>query len=225
MFDNQKFRASAIGQIMSNGRAKNEMGETCKSYLKTLFIEKTYKIKKEFTNKYVEKGLAVEELAISTYSVFKGEFYTKNDEWYSNDYLSGTPDIVADLVIDVKSSWDIHTFPHFDIEIPNKGYYYQLQAYMELTGLKDSCLAYVLIDTPQQLVEDEKRRLSWKMGMIDSENPEYKLAVEEIERNHSYSHIPITKRIKEFEVKKDEQVIELIYKRISECRNYLNELC
>ena len=169
MFNDLKFRASAIGQIMTNGRAKSEMGETCKSYLKNLFIEKTYGIRKEFTNKYVEKGLEVED-------------------------------------------------------IPTKGYFYQLQAYMELTGLEDACLAYVLIDTPTQLVEDEKRRLSWKMGMIDSEDPEYLLAVEEIERNHSYSNIPIAKRIKEFHIKKDNQVIESMYSRIKECRTYLNSL-
>jgi hypothetical protein len=95
---------------------------------------------------------------------------------------------------------------------------------MELTGLEDACLAYVLIDTPTQLVEDEKRRLSWKMGMIDSENPEYLLAVEEIERNHSYNHIPIGKRIKEFHIKKDNKVIESMYARIKECRTYLNNL-
>jgi hypothetical protein len=95
---------------------------------------------------------------------------------------------------------------------------------MELTGLNDACLAYVLIDTPTQLVEDEKRRLSWKMGMIDSENPEYLLAVEEIERNHSYNNIPIAKRIKEFHIKKDNQVIESMYSRIKECRTYLNNL-
>ena len=224
MFNDFKFRASAIGQIMTNGRAKSEMGETCKSYLKNLFIEKTYGIRKEFTNKYVEKGLEVEDIAISTYSVFKGGFYTKNEQWYTNDFLNGTPDIISDNVIDIKSSWDIHTFPHFETEIPTKGYFYQLQAYMELTGLNDACLAYVLIDTPTQLVEDEKRRLSWKMGMIDSENPEFKLAVEEIERNHSYSHIPIAKRIKEFHIKKDNKVIESMYARIKECRTYLNNL-
>jgi hypothetical protein len=62
------------------------------------------------------------------------------------------------------------------------------------------------------------------MGMIDSENPEYLLAVEEIERNHSYNNIPINKRIKEFHIKKDNQVIESMYSRIKECRTYLNNL-
>jgi hypothetical protein len=95
---------------------------------------------------------------------------------------------------------------------------------MALTGLKEAILAYVLVDTPIQIVEDEKRRLNWKMGLIDSENPDYLEACAEIEKSHSFGHIPISERIVEFEIKRDDETIEAIYKRVSECRTYLNSL-
>jgi hypothetical protein len=224
-FSKQLIRSSAIGLIMTDGKAKGSgMGDTCKNYLKDLYREKKYGIRKEFTNKYVEKGLQVEERAIETYSLYKGGFYFKNDEWFKNEFISGTPDIVSDnVVIDIKSSWSLFTFPFAGDKL-DKGYNYQLQSYMALTGLKEAVLAYVLVDTPIQIVEDEKRRLNWKMGLIDSENPDYLEACEEIEKSHSFGHIPISERIVEFEIKRDDETIEAIYKRVSECRTYLQSL-
>lgn len=223
-FSNQLIRCSAIGKIMTNGRAKNEMGETCKTFLKELYIEKVYGIKKEISSKYIEKGLMVEDSAIALYSSLNGGFYFKNDEWFKNDFISGTPDIVSDeLVIDIKSSWSPHSMPFKDDSI-KKDYYYQLMGYMALTGLKKAKLAYVLIDTPNQLVEDEKRRLSWQMGATSDLSPEYLEACLELDKQHDFSHIPIEKRVVEFDIEYDEKVVEEIYKRVQECRTYLNSL-
>lgn len=223
-FSNQLIRCSAIGKIMTNGRAKNEMGETCKTFLKELYIEKVYGIKKEVTSKYIEKGLMVEDSAIALYSSLNGGFYFKNDEWFKNEFISGTPDIVSDeLVIDIKSSWSPHSMPFKDDSI-KKDYYYQLMGYMALTGLKKAKLAYVLIDTPHQLVEDEKRRLSWQMGVTSDLSPEYLEACLELDKQHDFSHIPIEKRVVEFDIEYDEKVVEEIYKRVQECRTYLNSL-
>lgn len=223
-FSKQLIRCSALGRIMTNGRAKSEMGETCKSFLKELYIEKVYGIKKEISSKYIEKGLMVEDSAIAFYSNANGGFYFKNDEWFNNEFISGTPDIISDeLVIDIKSSWSPHSMPFKDEPI-KKDYYYQLMGYMALTGLKTAKLAYVLIDTPIQLVEDEKRRLSWQMGMVSDLSPEYLEACAEIDKQHNFSHIPVEKRIVEFDINYDEKVVEEIYKRVQECRTYLNGL-
>ena len=223
-FSNQLIRCSAIGKIMTNGRAKNEMGETCKTFLKELYIEKVYGIKKEVTSKYITKGLLVEDSAIALYSSLNGSFYFKNDEWFKNDFISGTPDIVSDeVVIDIKSSWSPHSMPFKDDPI-KKDYYYQLMGYMALTGLKRAKLAYVLIDTPHQLVEDEKRRLSWQMGMVSDLSPEYLEACAEIDKQHNFSHIPVEKRIIEFDIEYDQKAVNEIYKRVQECRDYLKTL-
>lgn len=223
-FSNQLIRCSALGKVMTDSRKKGEMGETCKSYLKELYRESKYGIRKEVVSKYIDKGLMVEDSAIALYSTKYDGFYTKNDEWFKNEFISGTPDIVSENeVIDIKSSWNLFTMPFKDEEI-NKGYYYQLMGYMALTGLKKAKLAYCLIDTPPQLVQDEKRRLSWQMGCIDGMNPEYLEACAEIDKSHDFSHITMDERIVEFEIERDEEVIQAIYDRVKLCRDYLNSL-
>jgi len=223
-FSNQLIRCSALGKVMTDSRKKGEMGETCKSYLKELYRESEYGIRKEVVSKYIDKGLMVEDSAIALYSTKYDGFYTKNDEWFKNEFISGTPDIVSENeVIDIKSSWNLFTMPFKDEEI-NKGYYYQLMGYMALTGLKKAKLAYCLIDTPPQLVQDEKRRLSWQMGCIDDMSPEYLEACAEIDKSHDFSHIPMEERIVEFDIERDEEVIQAIYDRVKLCREYLNSL-
>jgi len=224
-FKNYLFRCSSLGKIMTNDRSGKNMGETAKTYLKELYLEAKFDIKKDFSSKYIEKGLMAEESAIALYSFVKGDFYTKNDEWFKNDFVSGTPDIISDnIVIDIKNAWDATTFPFFEDELPNKAYAYQVHGYMWLTGKERASLAYCLIDTPTQLVEDEKRRMAWKMGLIDDINQDYIDACAEIDKAHVFNQFPKEMRVKEFFVDRDEKVIEAIKQRIIEARMYLISL-
>lgn len=225
MFDKQLFRCSALGRLMTNDRSGKKMGETAKSYLQELYMEVKFGIRKDVLSKFISKGLMVEESAIALLSKVHGDFYTKNDEWFSNQYISGTPDIIQDGIIrDIKSSWDANTFPMFETELPNKHYFYQMQGYMWLTDCEIAYVDYVLIDTPDQLIEDEKRRTAWKMGLLDDVSPEYLEACEQIDKTHRFSQIPDELRVKSFEIKRDEDVIESMKSRILEAREYLKSL-
>ena len=218
-----KIRCSAIGKIMTNARSKSEvLSKTCKTYLQELAIEEMYGIKKEFSSRYTDKGNKVEEQSIElAQEVLDLGFIHKNEEHLSNDYLTGTPDVnTKDILLDVKSSYDGNTFPFFAEEIPTKDYYYQLQGYMALTGKRKGLLVYCLVNTPIEVVEDEVRRQHWKNYLID-ESEELR---QEVESKHNFDHIPTEKRIKTFEVNYDEEVIQAIYKRIEECREYYNTL-
>ena len=223
MFEDYKFRASSLGKIMTNDRSGKGMGDTARTYLKEIYVEKVWGKRKDIHSKYISKGLMVEEMAIAFYSSQHGDFFYKNDEWFSNDFISGTPDIVADeMIIDIKSSWDAFTFMKVDGK--NKDYFYQLQAYMWLCDKPTSKLAYVLTNTPLQLIEDEKRKLNWGMGMIDDMDEIYLEACAEIDKQHDLSKIPMEKRIKEFTIDRDEKVIEKIKERVLEAREYLETL-
>ena len=218
-----KIRCSAIGKIMTNARSKSEvLSKTCKTYLQELAIEEMYGIKKEFSSRYTDKGNIVENESIElAQQVLDSGFMHKNEEQLSNDYLTGTPDVnTNDILLDIKSSYDGTTFPFFAEEIPTKDYYYQLQGYMALTGKRESLLVYCLTNTPSEIVEDEVRREHWKNHLID-ESEELR---QEVESKHNFDHIPTEKRIKTFEVNYDEEVIQAIYKRIEECREYYNTL-
>jgi hypothetical protein len=218
-----KVRASQIGKIMATPRKAGEvLSETAKTYVHDLVLEEKYGIKKEFSSRYTDKGNEVEEIGIALVNeVLNYKFIYKNYEFFENDWVKGTPDVNTDeVLLDVKCSWDATTFPFFDTEVPNKDYFFQLQGYMWLTGKQESILAYCLINTPFQMVEDEIRRAHWKFNLIE-ENTELR---KEVESKHVFDHIPEHKRVKYWFIRRDESVIEKIKERVELCREYYNLL-
>jgi len=196
---NFKCRASALGKLMTNPRSKSEtLSQTTKSYLEEWVKEQIYGIKKQINSKYLQKGLALEDQAIEFYSVaMDKDFMIKNLDKFEDDFFTGTPDCMHEgIVYDFKTSWDCFTFPLFDQE-PDMGYYYQLQVYMHLTGLRKAKLVYTLQDTPDFLTHEEPV---------------------------SYAHVDNSYRVKEFEIEYDPMVIETAKARIQECRDYVKEL-
>jgi hypothetical protein len=196
---NFKCRASALGKLMTNPRSKSEtLSQTTKSYLEEWVKEQIYGIKKQINSKYLQKGLALEDQAIEFYSVaMDKDFMIKNLDKFEDDFFTGTPDCMHEgIVYDFKTSWDCFTFPLFDQE-PDMGYYYQLQVYMHLTGLRKAKLVYTLQDTPDYLTHEEPV---------------------------SYAHVDNSYRVKEFEIEYDPMVIETAKARIQECRDYVKEL-
>lgn len=219
-----KVRCSQIGKIMTNPRTKGErLSQTTKSYILELAIQRKYGIHKEFWSRYTDKGNEVEPEAIKlTESVLDVGFIYKNEEQFSNEWVTGKPDVNTDVLIDVKSSWDAFTFfdKVIENELKNKDYYYQLQGYMWLTDKQEALLCYCLVDTPLQIVEDEIRREHWKQNLI-SESSDLR---EFVEDKHTFGHIPKEKRVKTHVVKRDDEVIEAIKTRIEECNEYYNQI-
>jgi hypothetical protein len=226
LFSKYKFRSHAGGRLMTDPRSKTEkLSETTKSYLLECYIDMVYGRKKEIHSKYITKGLEVEEDSLTLYSRVNKRPFNKNQERMENDFICGTPDIIlADRVIDIKSSWSIHTFFDAKSDGINKNYFWQLQCYMALTGKEKATLAYCLVDTPLMLIEDEKRKLAYRMGAITNESPDYLAACEEIEKNMTFQDIPIKERVFEIEVTRDDEAIEKLYNRIELCREYLDGL-
>lgn len=152
------------------------------------------------TTKYMSKGNEVEDSGILLLSEHWGAEMSKNEYSFENEWLKGTPDVLLDdRVIDIKSSWSYTTFPIWDDGIKNKDYYMQLQAYMWLTGRPSATLAYVLLDTPEELRRTE----------VDS---------------LSYEGLHLDFRIKTFNIEYDESVIEFIQERVEQCQKYINAL-
>jgi hypothetical protein len=230
-FNNTLFRASSIGKLMTEPRSKSErLSETAKSYLRQLYKEIKYGRKYEFTSKYVDKGLQVEEDSITLYSRVKKIYFKKNEERLKNDHLCGTPDLFigveitrADTILDIKSSWNLFTFP-FPGDPINKDYYWQLQTYMALTGASFAKLVYCLVDTPETLIQDEERKLFYKMNAGTFENPDYIKACEELRKSMIFQDIPMHDRVVEYDVERNDTDILRIIEKAKVCREYLNEL-
>ena len=138
-----KCRASAGGYLATNPKSKGEtLSETTKTYLQEWMKERIFGMRKEISTKQINKGLEFEDLAIDkAIDWLDLEFAVKNTDKFEDDYFTGEPDLLlSDTVVDIKNSWDCWTFPMFEDEIPTKGYFYQLQIYMHLTGLKKAKL-------------------------------------------------------------------------------------
>lgn len=233
--DNILFRCSSLGHLMVEPKAKSEtLSETTKTHLIDKFVSYKYGRQTDISNKYIAKGLEVEEDSLTLYTRFKKIYdkpSRKNEQWLKNEFICGTPDLFygesidkAYHVVDLKSSWDIFTFFRTKSKKLNPMYYWQLQGYMALTGAKQATLAYCLIDTPDAMINDEKRKLLWKMGVTTEENADYQEACIEIEKLCLYSDIPLEERVLETIIERDDEKIKQLYTRIEQCREYLKTL-
>lgn len=212
-----------LADLIKKKNAKPELSDGAKTYLKGIFKDEVFGRSKNVQSKYLTKGIGVEDENINQYNEVHGTFLLKNETRYENDYFSGEPDIIEDgIIYDFKSSWDYETFPLFEDEVPNEDYEYQLQAYMDLIPeYKQAKLVYGLVDTPDDLIIDEKRRMAWKAGCIDGIPEDLD---KEITNNMTYSDIPKEARIKEFLIYRDEKKIALMKLMIDQAREYLNSL-
>lgn len=218
-----KCRASLIGKIMTQPRNKSDLiSATTQSFLEQWLKELIYKRKKEFSSKYTEKGIQVENTSIEFASEQLGwGMVFKNEQYFENNWITGTPDIILnDRIIDVKNSWDCFTFPILDAELEHKDYYWQVQGYMDLTGKNMAQVVYILSDTPDVLLQDEIRRQGWKMGFIDIP-VEFE---EEIICKNTYSNIDNKLKIKVFDVPRNQSDIDLIHAQVDKCRKYLEPI-
>lgn len=224
-----KIRCSAIGQIMTDPKLKADkdagnLSQTAKTYCETWLKEKLYLRYKDFSSKYTQKGLEVEGDAIKFIAESLGlGLVFKNEERFENDYLQGTPDlIVKDCVIDNKSSWDCFTFPLFDSEVPEKNYWWQLQGYMALTGKDNAKLIYTLMDAPQWLIDKEVEKELW-LNRVNLDEVTWEVR-EQMSSKYRYAHLDAKLRLKIFEISRDNEAIEAIYKKVQKCREYIESL-
>lgn len=210
-----------LGDLIKKKNAKPELSDGAKTYLKELYKDTIFGRSKDIQSKYLSKGIAVEDENINQYNEVKGTFLIKNEERIENEFFNGEMDVVEDILYEFKSSWDYSTFPLFEDDVPNEDYYDQIQCYLDLTGLAKAKLVYGLVDTPDDLILDEKRKVAWNLGFIDGLPEELD---GEITRNMTYADIPKEARVKEFEIYKDEKRLELIKTMIKLSRTFLNSL-
>lgn len=226
------FRCSSLGHIMTNSKNKSrELSETAKAHCVDVYVRTKYGRSADISNKFIEKGLKVEERSITLLSRVMREFYKKNEENLKNEYISGTPDLYvgesisgAEVVIDVKSSWDLFTFHRTRVKDLNKIYYWQLQGYMALTGADSAMLAYCLVDTPQEMIIEEQRRLFYRMGVVSEQNADYVEACKQLETSMTYDDIPLDERLHIIEIERNNADISAIYDRVQQCREFIAQL-
>lgn len=174
------FRASALSAIMTDGKGKDELSVGAKTYVTKLAKEFVYGYDERITSKYMDKGIRVENASIDLLNAVKLTSYAKNTERRQNAWITGEADIVAThKIIDIKSSWCLTTFPVLAEQGEDKGYEWQLRAYMMLWDKPYAEIAYCLVSTPDDLIGWEAPSLH----QVDHINRELRVTLVPYERD------------------------------------------
>lgn len=218
-----KIRSSALGSIMTDPKSKSEpFSKTAlATAVQSAIIQKYNKFPKDIQSEAIRKGLAVEEDAITWLSKMDRKIYVKNEIKLENEHITGTPDIIDGVVvIDIKSSFDIFTFFASKFDSVSKDYWWQLQAYMALTGCESARLVYVLCDTPEPILQQMARKIEWELGSPATDKVSGKI-IQDMYQNHQFGELSTEQRIHEFSIERDEEAMGRAYERIEQLRIHL----
>jgi hypothetical protein len=176
-----KWHPSSIGKLMTNGRGKNEMGQTAKSYIKQVAKENFYGYRSQINSKYIEKGLTQEQDSIDLLNTVRFEGYIKNTVRMVDELMTGECDIITnDSIIDIKTSWSLDTFPVMAEDGYDTIYEWQLRAYMRLYDRPKAELIYCMVTTSNELLNEWE---NLDIHRVDHIAPEKRITVLSFDRD------------------------------------------
>lgn len=245
--DEIKFRCSSLGHLISikerGGITKEVQTHLVDKYVSAVFG------RNDFTdNRYTEKGHAREQDALRLVSVMRRRVYRKNTIRLTNDYITGEPDTFegeaiekATRTLDTKCSYSIFTYFRAVYGGLDEMYYWQGQGYMALTGAMEHIVCYCLLNNTADAIDREIHYLKYK-NLSDAAFIE---AAQNIERNSIFDlheflkenpgyslispielwdfDVPKEMRLHQIPVKRNDEQIEKLYKRVSDCRDWMNK--
>lgn len=207
------------------------LSEAAKNYLIEQYSKEKYNIKSAslggVLSATLRKGLALEQEGVELVSFLDKIKYETPLEPNKNDYLIGRCDAinpVSNKLIDIKTSWNAYNF--MSNRKNNRLSFYnwcQMQGYLELYGLNKGQVCFVLVNTPQHLIDQEQSTLFKKYTFGEINRQKYEQELEKYDSIFDYSKIPISKRVIRFEVEKQPDFIDFVYKKVQMGRDYLNE--
>lgn len=211
--------------------------------LEEIFDDIFWKRKKLLNNKYLEKGLIVEEDSLELLSEIDGETYWKNDEQIENEYAQGCPDNITNRVRDAKSNYDYFTFKNAEMI---SLYAAQIKCYIWILlsmGRKVERigeLCYCLVNSPPHRIEAERKSMWFAMGQPDYDEERYIKSASQLEMNHifdiqkfkeenphfdlvnsTWRNVPKHMRLKRFEVTLEDKDIEDMTRRSKMAKKWL----
>jgi hypothetical protein len=144
-----------------------KLNETAKKLCTEIVFNEKHGRKLTLENKYFDKGLLAEKDSRDLLSDVLGIMLIADESRKENDWVIGKRDIDnKDVIIDLKSTFSFDTFNKHLLESSEEYYFRQLDSYMDLWDIKESLLAFTLVDTPFSLIEDEIKRASYKKSLL-----------------------------------------------------------
>lgn len=160
---------------------------TMRSELRKIYRAEKFNRNFQFSTKYTTKGVVQEEESITVYQIYRNAkgirtFFKKNETRLYNDFFQGEPDLnpmeievdgeVKKIGFDVKSAWDLSTFPFPEDDLID-AYEIQNQVYMNLTGADMWITATILVNTTEQLLHNEKMKRFYELGAPNEDHKHY----------------------------------------------------
>lgn len=228
------FRASKVGLLMGEpklikDKEAGNLSQTAKSFVEEVWELNEFNYSEPLFTDEMMKGQLCEQDAmalvqeVANDGIFREKFKGGN---LKNDFISGSPDIViiehgVKVVEDTKCSFTLSTFRN--AELTNL-YEWQLRCYMWLLGAQKARLRFCLVDTPESIILELKKRFYYRFN-CDEDNKDYIKASQQIEYNHNPSKwLTPVQRLKTFEIEHDESKIDLLKLKILKAREYYNTI-
>jgi len=92
-------RASSVGYLMTEPQSKADkeaglLSKTAQKHLLDVYIAEKYGRRKDIQTKQMKKGIEVEQDSIDLLSMYLKMPFSKNDQRFTNDFITGFPDII-----------------------------------------------------------------------------------------------------------------------------------
>lgn len=225
-FSEYKFRASSIARIMPAAKGNQVLSEGAKTFLQEIYADSIFGETPDVETVATKKGKAMENDAIRLLSKVDGKFYDKHDEnvTLENDYVCGHPDIDdkdEETIIDIKVPFYVRKWFGYTHKQAVKNYKYQMQAYMWLRDYKTSVIAVCAMQTPDDLIFDDARKMGMYRKAEELPEEKYQEWEQKLMNLHNISVIPETDRIKKFIVERDDVLIDSMKSKIKAAREEL----
>ena len=177
-----KWHPSSLGKLMTSPRSKSEvLSEGAKTYIKEVAKENFYGYRTDINSKYIFKGRDQEFDSIELLNSVRFTNYEKNTVRMVDEYMTGEADIVTDdLIIDIKTSWSLDTFPALAEDGYDSKYEWQLRAYMMLYNKPKAELIYCMVTTSNELLNEWE---NLALHRVDHIAPEKRITVLSFERD------------------------------------------
>jgi len=224
-----KIRCSSLHALFvepqsKEAKAAGELSETAKKHLWEVYIDAKWGRSDDILTLEMEKGVLCQDQIMQMLSFMENVVYERNTERKDNDWITGEADIVHDLVTDIKASWKPKSFiPNLMSPIPD-AYKYQNQGYAWLWDKPGARTVWGLADCPEPILKKLRSKLLFHMDVASDEAAEYKEAVKELEREHTFEDIPRAERLIIKKVDRDEEIIAQIPEKVQKARKYLQLL-
>lgn len=206
-----------MNKLIEKEKVKPELSSGAKSYCQQWLKEQIYGRCYEVKSKYLEKGNICEDYAIEMLNYIFKKQYVKNEQYFENEYMTGTPDIIDTMIRDIKNSWSVDSYPLFDLKVKNE-YYWQMQGYMNLTGLRQASVDFCLVNAPDHLIQSEVKR-----ALYTSAKTDYEL-FQHYTHLLTFDDIDPRQRVRSFPVTYNQNDVDRIEQRVEMCRVYIQEL-